>query len=167
MMENNTQTPDTGNGDQGKNDFERTWPQRIFLDPMAAEFWRALHHGPMAERIAKMETRMDQVDVQLKEIKNEVSGIRYWIIGGVATTLLGIAATVIAFGSYQSGWFQHSLNRNWEISLKTLEKIDATMLRMERMDAEKKSFSQQMLPDIFFKKSHTSEKKGTAPHGQD
>jgi len=71
------------------------------------------------ERIAKIETRLDGVDTQLTEIKadlrgvrSEISSVKQWILGSTITILLSFAAIIIAFGTYQSSWFQQSINQS-------------------------------------------------------
>lgn len=93
----------------------------------------------MNERIAKLEAKFDTFEKSMDSLRVELSAIRWWILGTCLTTLIGVGAIVVAFGQYQASWFQQSLDRNWEIGQKTMDKIDATMLRMERLDAEQKS----------------------------
>lgn len=111
---------------------------------------------PMDERISRIETRLDSleknvatVQTDLSAIKtqmtaleknvatlaSEASSVRWWILGTCITIILSVGMIVIAFGQYQSSWFQLALNHNWEIAQKSLDKIEDAQLRLERLDA--------------------------------
>lgn len=110
----------------------------------------------MDERISRIETRLDSleknvatVQTDLSAIKtqmtaleknvatlaSEASSVRWWILGTCITIILSVGMIVIAFGQYQSSWFQLALNHNWEIAQKSLDKIEDAQLRLERLDA--------------------------------
>ena len=111
-----------------------------YLEGNHLDSWHGgIYSQSMNERIAKIEATHLHMQGTLSELKSETSSLRLWILGCSISTFLGIAAIVIAFGAYQASWFQQSLDRNWEIGLKTMDKIDSTMLRMERLDAEQKA----------------------------
>ena len=96
------------------------------------EILHEVYAGPMAARVANMEARLSNVEIQLSEIKKSISNLHYWIIGAIFTC----ATLVIGFGTYQSSWFQHSLNTSLQQSQKALDKIDATLMRID-MDRER------------------------------
>lgn len=103
----------------------------------------------MEERISRIEMRLDSLESSVDTVKSDVSHIktqnsslegdvsnmRWWILGTCITTILSVAGIMIAFAQYQSSWFQIALSRNWEVSQKSLEKIEATQMRLERIDA--------------------------------
>lgn len=104
---------------------------------------------PMDERISHIETRLDSLEkniatvqtdlshikTQIATLGSDVSNMRWWILGTCITIILSVGMIVIAFGQYQSSWFQLALNHNWEVAQKSLDKIEDTQLRLERMDA--------------------------------
>ena len=104
---------------------------------------------PMEERISHIEMRLDSLErsvdmvksdvshikTQISSLESDVSNMRWWILGTCITTILSVAGIMIAFAQYQSSWFQVALSRNWEVSQKSLEKIEATQMRLERIDA--------------------------------
>lgn len=104
---------------------------------------------PMEERISRIEMRLDSLErsvdmvksdvshikTQISSLESDVSNMRWWILGTCITTILSVAGIMIAFAQYQSSWFQVALSRNWEVSQKSLEKIEATQIRLERIDA--------------------------------
>jgi len=81
------------------------------------------------ERIAKIEARLDGVERHLSNIEHEVKGLRWWILG----TFVGFVAVVVSFGAYQASWFQHSLDRNWELSRKADERATEANIKAEAM----------------------------------
>lgn len=108
---------------------------KFVADKLEEEFYPL----SMNERITKLEAKFDAFEKSVDSLRMEISNIRWWILGACLTTLIGVGAIVIAFGQYQASWFQQSLDRNWEMGQKAMDKIDATMLRMERLDAEQKA----------------------------
>lgn len=97
---------------------------------------------PMSpERMTRLEGRMDRLE-------NKVDQIHRQIWGACLTTILGVIAAIIAFGQWQTSWLQDSVtqtrqnleknsDRNWEAAQKSLDKIEAIQLRLERMDAQR------------------------------
>lgn len=63
-------------------------------------------------RLVRVEAKLDHVESRLTRIESEVSGLRWWVLGGTLT----IIAIVIAYGQFQASWFMHSLDTNREIS---------------------------------------------------
>ena len=66
------------------------------------------YNDSMNERVAKIEARLDGIDIQLSDIKADMRGLRWWIAGSVLVMLAG----VVAFGAYQAAWFQHSISQS-------------------------------------------------------
>ena len=82
-----------------------------------------------------MEEKSYRIEKRLDSLENSVSNMRWWILGTCLTTILSVVSIIIAFMQYQSSWLQLVVNRNWEIAQKSLEKIEATQMRLERIDA--------------------------------
>ena len=84
----------------------------------------------MQNRVVRIESDIENIKgnvgemkQDIREIRGEVHSLRWWILGTALASFLGLAAIMIAFGQYQASWFQHSLDRNWEIALNILESL--------------------------------------------
>ena len=79
-------------------------------------------------RVANLEISVRHMQNDITEIRSDIRNIwtefhslRRWIVGVGISVVLGLGAIVIG----QATWFQLSLDRNWEIANKALDKIDA------------------------------------------
>jgi hypothetical protein len=84
------------------------------------------YDGDMTKRIINIEARLGILESEVKatrqdvrELKALTASLPMWIVG----TAITIIAAMIAFDAFQATWFQQSLDRNWEMSLKALELI--------------------------------------------
>jgi len=80
----------------------------------------------MEARISKIEIRLDGVESQLSEIKQEIKGLRWWILGtfvGVVTIIFAVTIPLIL----------HESNRNWEVAQKALERGNEANIKAEAL----------------------------------
>lgn len=127
--------------------FTRNISRGAFLTEEAiANIAAQAYSKDMEIRIAKLEVITSEIRNNIAEtradiqgLRSEVSALRLWIAGAVLT-IIGVIAGFVA---YQASWFQHSLSIVQEQAKvanekaqKTMDSINATMLRLERLDAE-------------------------------
>ena len=121
--------------------FNDPYQRGVFVDEdKVAGLINSTYNQEMEIKIAKLEVSISKILSDLSEIRSEVLSLRLWIAGSVLTFI----AVAVGLAAYQSSWFQHSLTvsheqtkESNEKAQKTMERIDATMLRLERMDAER------------------------------
>lgn len=149
------------NHESSNPQFTRDISRGAFLtEETIANITAQAYSREMEIRIAKLEVITSEIRNNITEIRadiqglrSEVSALRLWIVGAVLT----IIGVIVGFAAYQASWFQYSLSivqeqaqAANEKAQKTMDSINATMLRLERLDAEyrmsKEKYPPQALP---------------------
>jgi len=108
----------------------------------------------LEERMGKIEVCMEKFESRMleaiKELRAEVSNLRWWFLG----SCLAMIAIAIAFAQFQTSWFQNGMVQHREATAQLIERMDrdarerdaklskawerieANQLRLERLDAQ-------------------------------
>ncbi|MBQ9453178.1 MAG: hypothetical protein IJU65_07815 [Desulfovibrio sp.] len=70
--------------------------------------------------VSHIQNDMADMKTDMRAMRSDLFNLRYWIVGTVAA---GIAIAVAVIG-LQDMWYQKTLDRNWEIANKALDRID-------------------------------------------
>ena len=76
--------------------------------------------------VAHMQGDMAEIRADMRAMRSEFGSLRRWIIG----TAIAVIAIITSIIGLQDMWYQKTLDRNWEIANKALDKIDAMQKEM-------------------------------------
>lgn len=76
--------------------------------------------------VAHMQGDMAEIRADMRTMRSEFGSLRRWIIG----TAIAVITIITSIIGLQDMWYQKTLDRNWEIANKALDKIDAMQKEM-------------------------------------